>query len=206
MAKATAIRRELANRGGGRDLKPDPTLSARLKDFREQGRRRPKHAEMAAVRRKLPSAKKAAELLALLATNQVVVVSGETGCGKTTQCPQFILDEMVDAGRGAECYIICTQPRRISAVSVAERVATERAEPVGQTVGYQIRLERKASRSAPTLPSPPSSALPPPSAGRLTQHTHPACTPFPQGPCGACRRRAGTAEGWCSSGSGDSAV
>ena len=80
-----------------------------------------------------------------MADSQALVVSGETGCGKTTQVPQFLMDEMIESERGAECYIICTQPRRISAVSVAERVADERGEKVGQSVGYQIRLESKKS-------------------------------------------------------------
>eukprot|EP01052_Picozoa_sp_SAG31_P015911 SAG31_NODE_1036_length_10221_cov_170.602326_9_plen_284_part_00 len=111
MAKAAAIRRELANRGGSRDLKPNPAQSARFKAFREQGRQKSQYKTISAVRQKLPSAKKSEELLHLLANNQVVVISGETGCGKTTQCPQFILDEMIDADRGAECYIICTQVR-----------------------------------------------------------------------------------------------
>ena len=56
---------------------------------------------------------------------QIIVVSGETGCGKTTQLPQYILESEIEAGRGATCNIIYTQPRRISAVSVAETVATE---------------------------------------------------------------------------------
>ena len=58
-----------------------------------------------------------------------------------TQVPQFILNDWIAQGRGAECSIICTQPRRISAIGVAERVASERLENPGGTVGYQIRLE-----------------------------------------------------------------
>lgn len=77
---------------------------------------------------------------------QVTVISGETGCGKTTQVPQFILESEVMAGRGAKTSIVVTQPRRISAVSIAERVAQERGEPLGETVGYQIRLEKTSSR------------------------------------------------------------
>lgn len=75
----------------------------------------------------------------------MLVVSGETGCGKTTQLPQFILEEEISNLRGAGCNIICTQPRRISAISVAARIASERGENLGETIGYQIRLEAKRS-------------------------------------------------------------
>lgn len=62
-------------------------------------------------------------------------------CGKTTQIPQFILDESL-SGRGERvANIMCTQPRRISAIAVATRVAQERAESLGHSTGYQIRLE-----------------------------------------------------------------
>ena len=49
--------------------------------------------------------------MAAIARSQVVVVSGETGCGKTTQVPQFLLDAAIDAGRGGRVELICTQPR-----------------------------------------------------------------------------------------------
>ena len=69
-----------------------------------------------------------------------------TGCGKSTQVPQYILDDwMVNASENRHCNIVCTQPRRISAMGVAERVAAERNEKVGNVVGYQIRLESKTS-------------------------------------------------------------
>jgi len=63
------------------------------------------------------------------------------GCGKTTQVPQFILDDAISRGEGSLCRIICTQPRRISAITIAQRVAEERNESLGKSVGYQIRLE-----------------------------------------------------------------
>ena len=85
------------------------------------------------------------ELLHCLNTAQVTVICGETGCGKSTQCPQFILDDAIENGWGDKCQILCTQPRRISAIGVADRVADERAEKIGETVGYQIRLEKKTS-------------------------------------------------------------
>lgn len=97
-------------------------------------------------RLKLPAYKKKSEILQLIEDNQVVVISGETGCGKTTQVAQFILDNELEAGNGSVTRIICTQPRRISAISVAERVAMERAEDLGKSVGYQIRLEKILSR------------------------------------------------------------
>lgn len=69
--------------------------------------------------------------------------NGFTGCGKTTQVAQFILDEAIMNENASVCNILCTQPRRISAISVAQRVAEERAEIVGRdSVGYQIRLEK----------------------------------------------------------------
>lgn len=69
-----------------------------------------------------------------------------TGCGKTTQIPQFILDQAVEDGNGSKTKIVCTQPRRISAISVAERIAYERAERLGKSVGYQVRLEKLLCR------------------------------------------------------------
>lgn len=62
-------------------------------------------------------------------------------CRNCEQVPQFIMDHTEKTGRG--CRIICSQPRRISAVTIAERVALERDEMCGNTVGYQIRLESK---------------------------------------------------------------
>lgn len=74
---------------------------------------------------------------------QVVMISGDTGSGKTTQIPQYILD--LASQKKEPVRIVCTQPRRIAAISVAERVATERGESIGSTVGYQIRLENRVS-------------------------------------------------------------
>ena len=59
------------------------------------------------------------------------------------QVPQILFDEAIKAGNGAECNIICTQPRRIAATSVAQRVAVERNEPLQQTVGYHVRFDSK---------------------------------------------------------------
>ncbi|GCB70883.1 hypothetical protein scyTo_0008704 [Scyliorhinus torazame] len=72
-------------------------------------------------------------------------------CGKTTQIPQFILDDSLTGPPAMVANIICTQPRRISAISVAERVAKERIERLGGSVGYQIRLESVKSSSTRLL-------------------------------------------------------
>ncbi|KAJ1918463.1 helicase [Tieghemiomyces parasiticus] len=106
-------------------------------------------------REKLPSFSFRKQVLDALAQHQVVIVNGATGCGKTTQIPQFILDHGLQrhsqsggktgAARAASPptwlrgRIICTQPRRISAVGVAQRVAQERCEKLGLTVGYAVR-------------------------------------------------------------------
>eukprot|EP00928_Gymnodinium_smaydae_P039901 TRINITY_DN27160_c0_g2_i2.p1 TRINITY_DN27160_c0_g2~~TRINITY_DN27160_c0_g2_i2.p1 ORF type:complete len:784 (-),score=173.90 TRINITY_DN27160_c0_g2_i2:1469-3820(-) len=93
----------------------------------------------------LPAAGCRAALLEALAASQVVVVSGETGSGKTTQCPHFVLEDFISRGRGGECNIVCTQPRRIAAIGVAERVCQERGEEPGGPVGYAVRLDSRSS-------------------------------------------------------------
>jgi ATP-dependent RNA helicase DHX36 len=73
----------------------------------------------------------------------VLIVAGSTSCGKTTQVPQLILDHAIHRGNGASCSVVCTQPRRLSATSIAKRVAYERSEPVGRSVGYHVRFDRR---------------------------------------------------------------
>ncbi|XP_021769604.1 DExH-box ATP-dependent RNA helicase DExH1-like [Chenopodium quinoa] len=120
-------------------------ISAELKQQEEKLKARANVQAMQSFRAKLPAFNVRTEFLNAVAKNQVLVVSGETGCGKTTQLPQFILEEEISLLRGADCSIICTQPRRISAISVAARISSERGENLGETVGYQIRLETKRS-------------------------------------------------------------
>lgn len=94
-------------------------------------------------RLRLPIAPYRDAIMNCLAQNQVMIISGSTGSGKTTQIPQFILESSTQ--QGEPCRIICTQPRRLSAITVADRVSYERNEQLGQTIGYQIRLESRLS-------------------------------------------------------------
>ena len=102
----------------------------------------PKYQKMMAKRMKLPAYRKK-EIIDVIQSNAVTVIAGATGSGKSTQVPAYILEDCV--GNAVACNIVCTQPRRIAAIGVAERVAAERAESIGGTVGYSIRLESKTS-------------------------------------------------------------
>ena len=116
-----------------------------LQEELKENQKSKQYIAMQKQRKRLPAFQRQDEIVKTIQNNQVTVISGSTGCGKTTQVPQFVLDSEIAAGRGASCNIICTQPRRISAIGVAERVAAEKSERLGKTVGYQIRLERRAS-------------------------------------------------------------
>ena len=113
-------------------------------DFTER-QTTPVYREMKHLRVTLPMHAYREQLLQTINENIVTVLHAETGAGKTTQCPQFLLEEALLSGRGDAISIICTQPRRISALSVAERVAEEMCDPLGELVGFQIRMESKRS-------------------------------------------------------------
>lgn len=102
----------------------------------------PAMENMRNTREALPVYTKAAQLLDHIRTHNVTICMAATGSGKTTQIPQLILDEWIEKGEGAKCNIFCTQPRRIAAISVAQRVAAERGETAGRgTIGYHVRFE-----------------------------------------------------------------
>lgn len=98
---------------------------------------------MLRARHELPAWKKHEEIEHLIDSGQVVLITGETGSGKSTQVVQFILDQALK--RGEYANIVCTQPRRISAIGVAQRVADERLVKLGTEVGYIIRGENKTT-------------------------------------------------------------
>lgn len=94
------------------------------------------------TRQKLPVYESKARLLHALEENNVVVLEGETGSGKTTQVPQFLV-EAGYASNGKQ--VCCTQPRRVAAISVARRVAAEMDVKLGRHVGYTVRFDDKTS-------------------------------------------------------------
>ncbi|PNY29573.1 ATP-dependent RNA helicase DHX29, partial [Tolypocladium capitatum] len=109
-----------------------------------------KYQMMLQSRMQLPMWQFRPQVLEAVDKNQVVIVCGETGCGKSTQVPAFLLEHELSHGKA--CKIYCTEPRRISAISLARRVSEELGENKGDLgtnnslVGYSIRLEANTSR------------------------------------------------------------
>ncbi|MDK8822496.1 ATP-dependent RNA helicase HrpA [Corynebacterium coyleae] len=91
----------------------------------------------------LPVSARRDDIMELVRDNQVVVIAGETGSGKTTQIPKMLLE----MGRGRRGLIGHTQPRRLAARTVAERIADELGQDIGESVGYAIRFDDKVSPS-----------------------------------------------------------
>src|SRR5580693_6889451 len=89
----------------------------------------------------LPITTRKDDIVAAIRANQVVVIAGETGSGKTTQIPKMCLE----AGLGIEAKIGCTQPRRVAALSISRRIAEELNVTWGREVGCKIRFDDRSS-------------------------------------------------------------
>ncbi|XP_066096955.1 ATP-dependent RNA helicase DHX29 [Saccopteryx bilineata] len=132
------------------DLEPVRNLFRKL-----QGT--PKYQRLLKERQQLPVFKHRNSIVDTLKRHRVVVVAGETGSGKSTQVPHFLLEDLLlNESGSSKCNIVCTQPRRISAVSLATRVCDElgcESGPGGRNslCGYQIRMESRASESTRLL-------------------------------------------------------
>lgn len=101
--------------------------------------------DMIQAQERLPIRSLKDAILEALKHNRAVVVAGDTGCGKSTQVPQFILEDILASETNTSyANIAITQPRRISAISLAERVASELGEPSsGHTVGHNVRFDSR---------------------------------------------------------------
>jgi ATP-dependent helicase HrpA len=89
----------------------------------------------------LPIYARMSDIIRAISENQVVIISGDTGSGKSTQIPKMCLE----AGQGIAGKIACTQPRRIAAITIARRIAEELNEKIGNSVGYKIRFSDRTS-------------------------------------------------------------
>ncbi|MBW2427814.1 MAG: DEAD/DEAH box helicase, partial [Deltaproteobacteria bacterium] len=151
-ADRLAARREIKrlirskNKSGSKQIRDQrlERLHKRLKASQQIRNRRRENLPPLRFNEELPIFAKKDEIIRTIAQQQVVVVSGETGSGKTTQLPKFCLA----AGRGVDGVIGCTQPRRIAATTVAHRVAEELGQDLGQVVGYKIRFKDRTSKRA----------------------------------------------------------
>ncbi|KDE09069.1 hypothetical protein MVLG_00787 [Microbotryum lychnidis-dioicae p1A1 Lamole] len=129
-----------------------PEVSEKIKADFAQRQDWPAYQEMLQQRANLPIANYRSFIMSTIEQNQCVVLCGETGCGKSTQVPSFIVEHDMRKGRNVKVY--CTEPRRISAISLAQRVSSELGEASGacgsrsSLVGYSIRLDSAISASS----------------------------------------------------------
>jgi ATP-dependent helicase HrpA len=145
LVDARRLRRRIEN---ARASRAGPAVWSKLADDVDAAVRR---ATARAARRpqlrfppELPVSQRAEEIAGAIRAHQVVIVSGATGSGKTTQLPKIALA----AGRGLRGVIGHTQPRRIAARAVATRIAEELATPLGEAVGFKVRFTDQTSRDA----------------------------------------------------------
>src|SRR5689334_13319951 len=118
--------------GAASDPAPDPAPEAAPSDLR------------ISFPAELPVSQRRDDIAAAIRDHQVVIVAGETGSGKTTQLPKICLE----LGRGSQGLIGHTQPRRIAARAVAERIASELKTELGDLVGYQVRFTDRTSKAS----------------------------------------------------------
>ncbi|KAJ5890704.1 uncharacterized protein N7473_006932 [Penicillium subrubescens] len=113
-------------------------LAKALRKFRES--KDPKVRAIRSATSSLPVNEHKERVLDLIQNNTYSIIVAETGSGKSTQVPQMILNDAIEGSAGGYCNVLCIQPRRIAARLLAQRVANERLESIGNTVGYMIRF------------------------------------------------------------------
>ncbi|MBW2063717.1 MAG: ATP-dependent RNA helicase HrpA [Deltaproteobacteria bacterium] len=120
------------------------SLENRVRASVRERERREKTRPRCSFPGELPITSKKDQIVQAISTHQVVIVAGDTGSGKSTQIPKMCLE----AGRGVLGKIGCTQPRRIAATTISQRIAQELGQKVGRFVGYKIRFSDRTSRDA----------------------------------------------------------
>ena len=105
-----------------------------------------KAQELFQIRKSLPVYQNRDEIMKYVSANQVTILIGETGSGKSTQIPQFLLEDLTKHDKGRPRGIAVTQPRRVAALNLATRVAQEHGCNVGTEVGYSVRFDNCTSK------------------------------------------------------------
>lgn len=119
-------------------------LEKRLAESVEERKTRTQRIPRVTFPKELPISDRAGEIIRAIRDHPVVIISGETGSGKSTQLPKMCLQ----AGRGIAGQIACTQPRRIAAITIAHRIAFELKENLGRSLGYKIRFHDRSTPEA----------------------------------------------------------
>lgn len=127
-------------------LSAKKSLSQHLSDKHQMYLNSDSMAAMRKLKSELPMNQYKKEVFRLVEDNVFSIIIGATGSGKTTQVPQIILEQYYEAGNGADCEIICTQPRRIAATSVASRVKDEMGPDLQAHVGHHVRFDTRLPR------------------------------------------------------------
>ena len=95
--------------------------------------------ELTRISKALPIYAKRSAIVELVKNNQFIVLKGETGSGKSTQLVQYVMEEV---SRSGNTKVICTQPRKVAAISLARRIAEEQLQPVGEQIGYWVGMNK----------------------------------------------------------------
>ena len=139
----TARRRTKARRRPPVNWQPGTEASLRMLSEWQARQKTPQQQQMMKTRQSLPAWSLRDAIVRTVERHRVCIISGETGSGKSTQSVQFLLDDFIQRQLGGAANLVCTQPRRISALGLADRVAAERCSAVGQEIGFAIRGESK---------------------------------------------------------------
>ncbi|KAI5954822.1 hypothetical protein KGF57_003846 [Candida theae] len=136
-AKQAKEKTGIATTAKGNDIEEEQEESEQGTDF----------AAIQKQRKSLPAYAVKDDVVSTIRDNQVTIIIGETGSGKTTQLAQFLYEQGLASTKGGERKIIgCTQPRRVAAMSVAKRVSEEMQVKLGEEVGYSVRFDDKTSQ------------------------------------------------------------
>jgi ATP-dependent RNA helicase DHX36 len=119
-----------------------PMCTELMESTLDARRQEPGYAAIGEKREQLPAFLQREEAIQTIRDNQVCLLVGETGCGKSTQIPQLILDSCPDA------KILVMQPRKLAAVTLAERICVERCQSIGQEVGYDAPFAKKGQMAS----------------------------------------------------------